>query len=149
MKTEVIKLQRPETEDFLKFHGLNGCESRCLVRIWNRNGKVIIVATELPENQGTSVTNAWGRPVDLAKQIVGYFAAAMPEATKAEDIVWIEHYIPREGPLNIDEAYDLVHMKQSPSLLGFLGDGFVLDESRHPWSRLTETELGDLGILQS
>lgn len=41
-----------------RFKGLHGCESKCGLQIYGEEGKpYVIIATELPDNEGTSVTN--------------------------------------------------------------------------------------------
>jgi hypothetical protein len=61
----------------------------------------VVVATELPENEGASITNA---AEELAADVL---AGYLPErAGEERPFVWIEHYPPRPG--GRDETFDLV-----------------------------------------
>lgn len=73
----------------------------CRVRI---NGNTVI-ATELPDNPGMSLTNA---AASAAMQVCQYYEISL------EELVWIEHY--PEEPAQA-EAFDLVHFRINNSLL--------------------------------
>jgi hypothetical protein len=72
-------------------------QSRCRLRIYERQGSTVAVLTELADNDGMSVTNAieWLLP-QVAKQY------ELPS-----DTIWIEHYEPQQG---LPESYDLVSL---------------------------------------
>lgn len=70
----------------------NSFLAHCRVRI-NRN---IVVATELPDNTGMSITNA---SVEVAMQVCQFFEIPIAR------LVWIEHY-PQQR--DIDETFDAV-----------------------------------------
>ena len=75
--------------------------ARCRVRI---NGNTVI-ATELPDNPGMSLTNA---AASAAMQVCQYYEIPL------EELVWIEHY--PEEPTH-EEAFDLVHFRIDNSIL--------------------------------
>jgi hypothetical protein len=86
------------------------------------DGKHIFVATELPDNPGTSVTNS-----------AEHLATAMREEyrLKPEDVIWIEHY--PEAKDRRKESFDLVRF-------AVVGDTF-----RTPvWTRITEQAVDEL-----
>lgn len=114
--------------DVFEFEGLNRCQSVCGVEIHGR----VVVVTQLAENQGTSVTNAW--PV-LADLIMQHYDLFSPEE---EDVRWIEHYPPRPGHIESrQETWDEVHMVRDFNT-------HKMDPNRHPWTRLTEEEIQNL-----
>ena len=58
-------------------------KARCRVRIWQRNGRNIVLMTEQTDNPGISVTNAVEH---IVSQLAKDFALAPMLTT------WIEHY---------------------------------------------------------
>jgi hypothetical protein len=90
-------------KEILNFRGLWGCVSRTLVRVYNNQGRWAVIATEVEGNPGTSVTNAWGGPVDLAFQLL----RLLPAGVDRNQIIWIEHYPERRSS---SESYDRVYM---------------------------------------
>ena len=75
----------------LGFAGLHDFPSRCRLRIYEEEGKSLVaIATELPDNPGTSVTNAASIIAAQVWQMMG-----RPPA----DMTFIEHY-PKDGEEN-------------------------------------------------
>jgi hypothetical protein len=106
------------------YRGFWNCDSRCDIEVHRRSdGKYVFVATELPDNPGTSVTNF---AEHLATAMRGQYGL------KPEDVIWIEHY---------PEAKD--RRKEDFDLVQFLA---VESESfRTPvWTRVTEQAVSDL-----
>jgi hypothetical protein len=99
------------------------CDSVCDIEAHRRtDGKYVFVATELPDNLGTSVTN-YGE----------HLATAMRSqyGLKPAELIWIEHYPESK---HRKEVFDLVRF------LGMEGDSF-----RSPvWTRITEQVVKDL-----
>lgn len=95
-----------------------GADSRCDILV---NGNTV-VATELNDNPGMSITNA---AADLAMMVCRTFAI------DPNELVWIEHYPVRE---KIEETFDIVT--------------FTVNEygkvSGPQWRRLKENEIKDL-----
>jgi hypothetical protein len=91
--------------------------AHCRVRIYEHDGKQVVVATEQPNNSGMSVTNA---AEQIASQVVVQYGLDV------NNLIWIEHYFyPDEG-----HSFDLVR---------FTWDGFT---ARQPqWRRLTLEEV--------
>jgi hypothetical protein len=87
--------------DIFKFKGFHNFPSICGVDLFYSMGKNIIVFTELPENEGTSVTNAFEL---IATQYYNYRGLDKDEFP----IIWIEHYPASE---NHKETYDWVELE--------------------------------------
>jgi len=106
------------------YKGFWNCDSFCDIEVHRRgDGKYVFVATELPDNPGTSVTN-----------FAEHLATAMRSryGLKPEDVIWIEHY--PEAKNRRKEDFDLVRF------LGTEGDSF-----RSPvWTRITEQAADEL-----
>ena len=106
------------------YKGFWNCDSRCDIEVHPRSdGKYVFVATELPDNPGTSVTN-----------FAEHLATAMRKqyGLRPEEMIWIEHY--PEAMNRRREDFDLVRF------LGMEGDSF-----RTPvWTRITEQAVDDL-----
>ena len=62
------------------YKGFNGCDCHCYIK---RNGNVIL-CTESPENEGTSITNMAEWIATLVCKEYGI---------RFEDLLWIEHYV--------------------------------------------------------
>ena len=77
------------------YKGFGGCESQCDLEIH----KNLVIVTEIPENEGTSVTNV---AEQLATQICEKFKI------DPSKLIWIEHYPERGEWKDYDESYDLV-----------------------------------------
>ena len=105
------------------YKGFWGCDASCDIEVHLRSdGKHVFIATEVPENRGTSITN-----------YAEHLATAMRKqyGLKPEDVIWIEHY---------PEAKD--RRKESFDLVRFAVEG---DSFRTPvWTRLTEETVDDL-----
>ena len=106
------------------YKGFWNCDSCCDIEVHRRSdGKYVFVATELPDNPGTSVTN-----------FAEHLATAMRSqyALKPEELIWIEHY--PEAQNRRKEDFDLVRF------LGMEGDAF-----RSPvWTRITPQAVDEL-----
>lgn len=74
-----------------KFAGLFGLPAACaLERIDVPDGRVVVIATELPDNPGVSITN-------FAEELATI--ACLRFGIETERLVWIEHYPPDPCPL--------------------------------------------------
>jgi hypothetical protein len=106
------------------YRGFWGCDSCCDIEVHKRSdGKYVFIATELPDNPGTSVTN-----------YAEHLATAMRRqyGLKAEEVIWIEHY---------PEAKD--RRKEDFDLVRFVG--IEADSFRNPvWTRITEQAVDEL-----
>ena len=106
------------------YKGFWNCDSCCDIEAHRRNdGKYVFVATELPDNPGTSVTN-----------VAEHLATAMRSqyALRPDQVIWIEHYPEAKGRRK--EDFDLVRF------LGMEGDSL-----RTPvWTRITQHAVDEL-----
>jgi hypothetical protein len=70
--------------DRFHFTGFHGCRSCCALEIIRvADGRSAVIATELPDNPGTSITNAF--------ELVAS-AVCLQFAIDPHRLVWIEHY---------------------------------------------------------
>jgi len=85
------------------FHGYWGAQSKCGLDILRRpDGTAWVMLTEVPDNKGTSITNAFEYLATLIKRT--WLGELPPEA-----ITWVEHYPERSEETNrIPETWDLV-----------------------------------------
>jgi len=67
----------------LNFKGYYGCNSKCGIEIYQNRNKNIVIMTELPENKGTSVTNACEAIATILFK---------NHNINPEDTIYIEHY---------------------------------------------------------
>jgi hypothetical protein len=94
----------PPTLDVIHtYPGFFGAESRCRIRIYRPPGfPPVVLASELPENPGTSITNLVEQ---LAAEVLGRYLDERRGYLRP--LIWVEHYPPRaEGAR--DETWDLV-----------------------------------------
>jgi hypothetical protein len=98
------------------FHRL----AHCRIRLYEHDGRQVVVASEVADNPGMSVTNA---AEDLATQVVTYYKLDI------ERLVWIEHY-PADRKLEDPATFDLVRFT------------WTEETASHPeWRRLTFEEV--------
>ena len=100
----------PPEQDYIhrfKKYPEHPIEAKCRYRVYRSDsGTVVIVATELPDNPGVSVTN-WAE----------YLATEFRwlHMTQGEALIWIEHYPGRpskyDPSMMIDEKFDRVLMR--------------------------------------
>ncbi len=106
------------------YKGFWNCDSCCDIEVHRRSdGKYVFIATELPDNPGTSVTNF---AEHLATAMRGQYSL------KPDQVIWIEHYPDAKG--RGKEDFDLVQF------LAVEGESF-----RTPvWTRITEQAVGEV-----
>jgi len=100
----------PPERDYIhryKRHPKEGIEARCRIRVYRPDeGTVIVIATELPDNPGVSITN-WAE--HLATEIRDTYLK------QGEALIWIEHYPGRpsryDPSVTIKEEFDRVLMR--------------------------------------
>ena len=90
------------------YTGFHGCDSTCNLEII----KNLVIATEIPENEGTSITNM---AEHLATRICQEFNI------EPSHLIWIEHYAERG---DYPESYDLVQFNLDGSGTFFKGKAF-------------------------
>jgi len=80
--------------------GLSGPTGKCQVQLFRpSSGHSVLVATELPDNPGPSITNA----VEQA-----FYAACVRLSVLPEKAIWIEHYL---GDDLREDTFDLVQFE--------------------------------------
>ncbi|HET8627465.1 MAG TPA: hypothetical protein VFL91_08600 [Thermomicrobiales bacterium] len=92
-------------DGMLAYRGPLGQPSRCHMQVYEGGSDrlPVVIASELPENEGTSITNAAGQ---VATQV---WRTLLPHAR--EGIRWIEHYPAQEdapGRYRREESFDEV-----------------------------------------
>jgi hypothetical protein len=94
------------------YRGFHGCLSYCWLRIYTAPGQSVVLATEMHENPGTSITNAAER---LAMEVTRTFGLALDALT------WIEHYPERQGRNRhpgLPESFEQVTFTRTAQSLG-------------------------------
>jgi hypothetical protein len=94
--------------------------AHCRIRLYKHDGRQVVVASEVADNPGMSVTNA---AEDLATQVVAYYKLDI------ERLIWIEHY-PADRRLDAPTTFDLVRFTWA--------EGTASDPE---WRRLTFEEV--------
>ena len=76
--------------------------SKCRLRIYNHSNVTTVIVTELPENEGRSITNDAEKIINLACQ---------KYELCFNDVAWLEHYpyTPR-CEIRGEESFDLVQL---------------------------------------
>ncbi len=77
-------------------NGFGAWESKCRLRIYDTATETVVIATELPDNTGTSITNA---AQYIATLVVMHYGL------DPHSLVWIEHYPPTD---DFEESFDQV-----------------------------------------
>lgn len=112
------------------FCGLHGCESKCGLRIIElADGQVVVIASELPDTPGTSVTN-------FAEELASLVCTE--QGIEPKQLVWIEHYVPHKGHPKPD--WDLVTFAVA------LGDGEQATFAQPQWRPMREKDWRQLGL---
>jgi hypothetical protein len=128
-------------DDEYRFHGLWTDGGICRVRIFEGQGAVpVIIATELPANENTSVTN-----------MAEYLAAEILEQHlphrigSADPLIWIEHYPERRhGAKRAPEAYDLVRFERVTPTNVWVGGHWRRSLGQPTWRHLEQGEVAQL-----
>jgi len=119
--------------DCYRFRGFHGCDAWCSLEILRgRDGQTVVIATELKDNPGTSVTNMCEH---LAHWVCIEFSI------DPRKVAWIEHYgYPAPGDSRRrPRSYDLVTFEILPA-----GDTVVLS---HPqWRPMCDADWLAMGL---
>ena len=94
--------------DRYRFRGFHGCDAWCALEILRApDGQTVVIATEVKDNPGTSITNACEH---LAYWVCVEFSI------NPSELVWIEHYgYPAPGHSKRPRTYDLVTFQILPA----------------------------------
>ena len=112
--------------------GHYNCLSWCALELLPlADGRTAVIATELKENPGTSITNACA---ELA------FYVCMDFGIDPKRLVWIEHYsYAAEGGTGNPRAFDL-------ATFDFVTSGSNWTFANPRWRRMTDPDWIDLGL---
>lgn len=112
----------PTLDLLYHYRGFGNAPSHCRIRVYEpREAPLVVVATELPDNQGTSITN-YAEPLAMA-------IAQLLEASR-ETFLWIEHYL---------ERGTLPHQRENFARVLFSGRS-----SSTRWEHLTREQVEEL-----
>ena len=150
----VMRPQGLLLDERLHYLGYGRNPSHCGIRVYVVGDGMVVVISELPDNPGTSVTNAIEQIAsELLPNLVG-------DPNRLDTITWIEHY-PASPPLSppsrkrpwlycgrLEETFDLVTFAGiDPPRKSWIGQFFGYDKCvygcyRGPaWRRISRTEL--------
>ena len=90
------------------YRGYHGCPSYCWLRIYTAPDRTVVIATEVDDNPGTSMTNM---AAHLATEVTPTFGLPL------DALVWIEHYPARRvigGHPRLPASFDLVTFTWTP-----------------------------------
>lgn len=126
-------------DEILHYGGLHGCHSQCRIRRFRHEDRTVIVATELADNRGTSITNMAEHLCDSMLSFAGDPAIW----------TWIEHYPARGNHGHrISESFTRVTFQEAPGATRthrhFLGHVYECSCGRfhHPtWQSITREEV--------
>lgn len=141
------------------YSGWGGCKSVCGVQViqrgggfvespdiagmlvWRGDGPVVIL-TELPENDGTSITNVseyLATKVFYDREVMGFPPEPHDLQLPLFRTVWIEHY-PEDRDLGMPESYSLIEYQ----LIDW-SNQYQRHEYRNPaWRALSNDQLAEL-----
>jgi len=102
-----MHLSESRTFDYVGYHG---CKSKCHIRVFSpdegEDAPYLVIATELEDNPGTSVTNV---AEHLAYAVWRYLECP------SQGLTWVEHYCDRAfigSKATMKETWDLVTFKK-------------------------------------
>jgi hypothetical protein len=98
------RMPQPFLDSLCRYRGLLGGPAHCRLRIFEVPGEApVVIATELPDNPGTSVTNF----AEHLATAVWHLLERPPAG-----LTWIEHYPPQETGTRREESFALVLFTQ-------------------------------------
>jgi len=112
-------------DEIFHFVGYFGCPSKCRIRWTKRSDKVVVIASQLSEDGGTSITN---RAEHLATEVCQRYGL------DADRVVYVEHYPDRRSPGQ--KLHDPI-FDEHFSLVSFHRKGATF--SRPQWTRIEKT----------
>ncbi|NET13331.1 MAG: hypothetical protein F6K08_10975 [Okeania sp. SIO1H6] len=86
------------TDTIFHYNGFWNCDSQCRIRIYDSAETTIVIASEIDDNDGTSITNVCEY---LIKKVGEHFGLNLQKT------LWIEHY-PPDGFLEENHTYKIV-----------------------------------------
>jgi hypothetical protein len=133
--------------EHFQYRGFHGCPCVCSLEILRlADGRTAVIATELEDNPGTSVTNVAGH---LASEVCDRFGI------DPKNLVWIEHY-GYAGSLEgtRERTYDRVtlqfrepdRIRWAPSVSRHKPDGWPGYFEEPQWRPMKEADWRELGL---
>ena len=95
------KIKASYRKTIFPFHSYNHIPAECGLEIHIKDNRVTVILTELPNNKGTSITNAIET---LTTQVYRQYL----EGIEPQTIQWIEHYSEQD---NEPEHFDIVSLE--------------------------------------
>ena len=128
-----------------EYRGFHGCQSFCKVEVIPvADGRTVVIATELADNPGTSVTNV---AEYLASEICGRFSI------QPDRLAWIETYgypAPGERQRTFDrvtfERRPRSELPPPPSILRLRPSGWPGQFCRPLWRAMRDADWAALGM---
>lgn len=116
--SERLPTSRPEyqlTRDYCyDYEGFWRHPAVCRIRIYERAGAIpIVIATELAENTGTSITNM---AEYLAAEIISQHFPERFETEEPEPVMWLEQYPRHPGQRDLPEFSQVVFSSYTPRI---------------------------------
>ena len=105
----------PTDDTIIRHTGHNRIEGHCRLRLYNNDGKKVVVVSEEPDNMGPSVTNAI--------EIIAAIAIAR-YGLDENNSIFIEHY-PKEERVRSEESFDLVEFHGTKADVFVSGEKFT------------------------
>lgn len=123
----------PDRDIRHSYHGFWTPGAVCRIRIYERDRVLpVVIATELPENENTSLTN-------LVEQVA---AEVMVRYLGRRPFIWVEHYPARRY---FGESYDLVQFDHyDPRPQFSMGRAVSIKIGAPTWRRITKATLAEL-----
>ena len=120
------------------FTDLGGCASHCRARVFRTGAASGAALTELADNPGTSVTNAFE---SVAAQVCDFYGL------DGADVVWVEHYpdarTPREREWGAPDPIFEEHFSAvNFGAIEARAEGWLFESPR--WSHLEQSQLENL-----
>ena len=139
--------REPLVIERFEYRGFHGCQSFCKLQVLPlADGRTAVIATELEDNPGTSVTN-------VAEQLASFVCDRF--GIDPDHLVWIEHYgYPSATRPKEPRSYDLVTFWRPPPekirwlapVLRARPDGWPGYSAEPEWREMTAWDWKELGV---
>lgn len=130
------------TQDYrYDYEGLWQHPAVCRIRVYERsNNAPVVIASELPENPGTSITNMCEF---LAAEVIAKHLPAVFESTDPEPVIWIEQYPRDPHNTKLPEFTKATFTNYTPHV-EWLGRSKRLRIGQPQWSHLEREQVEQL-----
>lgn len=134
-------------ETIHQFRGYHDAGGVCRIEVYTAEGlPPLIVATELPENENTSITNA---AEYVAAEVMERYLTAEMMAGHDPPFVWVEHYprVEADRRAGLRETWDLVtfaHYRREQTMKNAPRPGFRYTLGEADWQHLSGADFQTL-----